>query len=95
MATVMKTQPHRSWQWLPAHCPFIAANSQFDCVLLLCSTMGTDLALDVCGVLPLGLSKYIVRVEPCVGNRIAIGVTSLGSSTTSPVRDVMIPVNAA
>ena len=32
----------------------------FDGVILLGGTMGTDLALDVCGALPLGVPKYIV-----------------------------------
>ena len=34
--------------------------NKFDGVLILGGTMGTDLALDVCAVLPLGVPKYIV-----------------------------------
>ena len=34
--------------------------SRFDGVLVLGGSMGTDLALDVCSVLPLGIPKYIV-----------------------------------
>jgi len=36
------------------------ANGEFDGVILLGGTMGTDLALDVCSALPLGVPKYIV-----------------------------------
>lgn len=36
------------------------AKRQFDGVLVLGGSMGTDLALDVCAVLPLGVPKYIV-----------------------------------
>lgn len=36
------------------------AQARFDAVLVLGGTMGTDLALDVCGALPLGVPKYIV-----------------------------------
>ncbi len=35
-------------------------DSEFDGVILLGGTMGTDLALDVCQALPLGVPKYIV-----------------------------------
>ncbi|WGW04106.1 Tm-1-like ATP-binding domain-containing protein [Tropicibacter oceani] len=36
------------------------AEGQFDGVIVLGGTMGTDLALDVCSALPLGVPKYIV-----------------------------------
>lgn len=36
------------------------ANGMFDGVILLGGTMGTDLALDVCMALPIGVPKYIV-----------------------------------
>lgn len=36
------------------------AQSRFDGVLILGGSMGTDLALDVCNALPLGVPKYIV-----------------------------------
>ena len=36
------------------------AEGKFDGIILLGGTMGTDLALDVCKVLPLGLPKYVV-----------------------------------
>jgi uncharacterized protein (UPF0261 family) len=36
------------------------ADARFDGVLILGGTMGTDLALDVCSALPLGVPKYIV-----------------------------------
>ena len=36
------------------------ANGEFDGVIVLGGTMGTDLALDVCSALPLGVPKYIV-----------------------------------
>ena len=36
------------------------AQGRFDGVILLGGTMGTDLALDVCAALPLGVAKYVV-----------------------------------
>lgn len=36
------------------------AEGRFDGIIVLGGTMGTDLALDVCSVLPLGVPKYIV-----------------------------------
>ena len=36
------------------------ANNKFDGVIVLGGTMGTDLALDVCQALPVGVPKYIV-----------------------------------
>jgi uncharacterized protein (UPF0261 family) len=37
-----------------------APRGRFDGVLVLGGTMGTDLALDLCAALPLGVPKYVV-----------------------------------
>ena len=38
----------------------LVSNGSIDAVLILGGTMGTDLALDVCQALPIGIPKYVV-----------------------------------
>lgn len=40
------------------------AEGRFDGLLILGGSMGTDLALDACNALPVGVPKYIVQPSP-------------------------------